>query len=320
MQPSPTPANDGERVAALHALNLLGGATEERFDRLARLAKRLFNVPIAKVTLVDTETVFALSCVGTVPVPLPREVSFCSHTILTDSALVIEDALLDERFHDNPHVAGAPHIRFYAGYPLTLPNGFKLGALCLVDMVARTFTDEDRALLRDLAGMVEQEMAAVQMATTDVLTQLSNRRGFELLGEQALHVCKRLRMPAALLFFDLNGFKQINDVHGHAEGDRALAVFAEVLRTVFRHSDLIARLGGDEFATLLINSDPRETAVAIARLRTAVAARNAQEGRGYEIAFSVGQVDLDAARHGGIGSLLADGDAAMYRDKPTRAH
>lgn len=82
--------------------------------------------------------------------------------------------------------------------------------------------------------MAEQELAAVQMASMDELTLLSNRRGFEALARHALGVCKRLEKPATLLFFDLNDFKQINDTYGHAEGDGALKTFADVLRIAFR--------------------------------------------------------------------------------------
>ncbi|MFP3374085.1 GGDEF domain-containing protein, partial [Pseudomonas sp. SIMBA_068] len=83
--------------------------------------------------------------------------------------------------------------------------------LCLIDIKPRDLDDEDRALLRDLARMAEQELAAVQIASMDELTLLSNRRGFEALARHALGVCKRLEKPATLLFFDLNDFKQIND-------------------------------------------------------------------------------------------------------------
>ncbi|MES2148885.1 MAG: sensor domain-containing diguanylate cyclase [Pseudomonadota bacterium] len=318
MPPHLTPSNETERLATLRALDLRQAPPGERFDRLTRLAKRLFNVPTAKVTLVESDTVYTISCAGPLPEPVPRASSFCAHTILNNHIQVVPDARLDPRFRDNPFVTGEPFIRFYAGCPLTMPNGSKLGTLCLVDTVVRELDAEELSLLRDLATTVEDEMAALQMATMDELTRLSNRRGFVMLGQQAIHVCKRLGTPASLLFFDLNRFKHINDQFGHAEGDHAISVFSDVLRTVFRHSDLIGRLGGDEFATLLINSKPGETAIAIERLRSTIAARNAQEGRGYDIGFSVGQVDLDPLLHDKIATMLAQGDAAMYRDKVAR--
>lgn len=311
------PDNEAGRLDTLHSLNLLDSACEERFDRVTRLAKRLFNVPLAVVTLVTEDQTVPKSCAGAVLQPIARDLSLCAHAILGDDILVVPDALLDHRFHDNPLVTNAPYLRFYAGCPLTIGRDYKLGTLCLIDTKPREFDQEDHKLLRDLATMVEQEMAALKMATMDELTGLSNRRGFEVLAQQAMHVCHRLNTPASLLFFDLNHFKQINDNYGHAEGDRALVTFAEHLRDVLRSSDLIGRLGGDEFVAMLLNSEQNETRSAVARLRQSIEARNEQdqEQRGYRICFSVGQVDFDPARHNGIADMLAQGDMEMYRNK-----
>lgn len=315
MQAPIKPANEVTRIQALHGLNLLDSAPEERFDRLTRLAKRLFNVPIALVTLVDSDRQWFKSCVGLGVSETPRNVSFCGHAILQSELLMIPDARQDERFHDNPLVTGEPNIRFYAGYPLTVPNGNKMGTLCLIDTKPRELDDEERGLLRDLAGMAEQELMAVQMASMDELTLLSNRRGFKTLAQHALDACKHRGKPATLLFFDLNDFKQINDRYGHAEGDSALKTFADVLRIAFRESDVIGRLGGDEFVGLLTGSSQVETTAIMARLKEILDERNATLQRGYEIRFSVGQIAFDPQRHDSVDRLLADADEAMYAHK-----
>ncbi|MBC3207523.1 sensor domain-containing diguanylate cyclase [Pseudomonas sp. SWRI111] len=309
------PANEAERVEVLHRLKLLDSAPEERFDRLTRLAKRLFNVPIALVTLVDKDRQWFKSCVGLDATQTPRDISFCGHAILKDELMLVPDASKDERFHDNPLVTGAPNIRFYAGYPLTVPHGNKLGTLCLIDTRPRELDEEERALLRDLAQMAEQELTAVQIASMDELTLLSNRRGFKQLAQHALDACARLKRPATLLFFDLNDFKQINDLYGHAEGDHALKTFADVLRIAFRESDVVGRLGGDEFVALLTGTSHVETAAIMARLEEILAERNATLDRGYAIRFSVGQIEYDPARHESVDRLLADADGAMYAHK-----
>lgn len=309
------PANEAQRIHVLHSLGLLDALPDERFDRVTRLAKRLFDVPVAKITLVDTDAVFALSCAGQASGPVPRDRAFCAHAIVNDGVLLVPETHSDPRFHDNPYVVNAPYIRFYAGCPLGVPGGERLGSLCLIDFVPRQFSGEDVSLLRDLAGMVEQEMAAVQMATIDDLTTLVNRRGFEAAAPQALQLCARMDKPASLLFFDLNRFKQINDTFGHAEGDRALKVFAETLRKVLRSSDLPGRLGGDEFVALLINSSREETCLVVNRLRTAINERNEADRRGYDICFSVGQVELPPGGDADIAALLAQGDADMYKNK-----
>lgn len=309
------PNNEALRIQTLRALNVLDTPPEERFDRLTRLAKRLFNVPIALVSLVDGDRQWFKSCAGLDASETPRDISFCGHAILGDQILTVCDAEQDVRFHDNPLVVGDPGIRFYAGCPLTVANGSKLGTLCLIDVKPRDLDDEERALLRDLARMAEQELAAVQMASMDELTLLSNRRGFEALARHALGVCKRLDKPATLLFFDLNDFKQINDTYGHAEGDGALKTFADVLRIAFRESDVVSRLGGDEFVVLLTAADHVETSNIMARLREILDERNATLKRGYDIRFSVGQIEYNAERHPDVEALLADADKAMYLQK-----
>jgi len=310
-----TPVNESARLDTLRALNILDTLPEERFDRLTRLAKRLFGVPIALVSIVDADRQWFKSCVGLSASETSRDVSFCAHAILGDEILMIPDTLADERFHDNPLVTNNPNIRFYAGCPLTVPNGSKLGTLCLIDVKPRGLDEEERELLRDLARMAEQELMAVQLATLDDLTLLSNRRGFEALAQHALNVCKRMDKPASLLFFDLNDFKLINDTHGHAEGDRALKTFAEVLRTALRESDVIGRLGGDEFVALLTDSGSMETLEVTQRLTKLLDERNAEAQRGYQIRYSVGQIQYDPERHASIAELLAAADAAMYSHK-----
>lgn len=252
----PHPAHEATRLDTLRALNILDTSPEERFDRLTRLAKRLFGVPIALVSLVDADRQWFKSAQGLCATETPRDVSFCGHAILSDEVLLVPDALTDARFHDNPLVTGDPNVRFYAGCPLTVPNGSRLGTLCVIDRAPRDFDAADLELLRDLARMAEQELAAIQLATMDELTMLSNRRGFEALARHALGLCRRLARPASLLFLDLDGFKAINDTFGHAEGDRALADFARILSATFRESDVVGRLGGDEFAVLLTDVQP----------------------------------------------------------------
>lgn len=313
-----TPVDEATRIGTLRALDILDTPAEERFDRLTRLAKRLFGVPIALVSLVDTNRQWFKSCDGLSVTETSREISFCGHAILSDDILLIPDARLDERFSDNPLVVGDPHIRFYAGCPLKAPNGSRLGTLCLIDVVPRSFNDDDLHPLRDLAHMAEQEIAAVQLATTDELTQISNRRGFLKLAEQALNMCRRLGTPASLLFLDMDQLKQINDRFGHAEGNYALRSLARLLTTTFRDSDVVGRLGGDEFVVLLTDASAQACAEALARLQNAVDALNRASKRGYELQFSAGQLAYDASRHTSIDALVQEADALMFECKRDR--
>ncbi|MDX1335448.1 MAG: sensor domain-containing diguanylate cyclase, partial [Gammaproteobacteria bacterium] len=232
------PQDEESRLKALRSLNILDTPPEERFDRYTRMAKRMFGVPIALVSLVDENRQWFKSCFGLPVRETPRDISFCGHAILGKEVFVIPDALQDERFADNPLVTEEPHIRFYAGCPLSSIDGSKLGTLCIIDREPRQFTQEDIDTLSDLASMVERELATLEIATVDELTGITNRRGFMSLAKYILNLCTREKLPATLAFMDLNGFKPINDTYGHAEGDRALIEFSNELKRGLRNSDL----------------------------------------------------------------------------------
>ena len=315
MKAPDTPPEEESRLKTLVSLNILDTPPEERFDRLTRMAKRMFGVPIALVSLVDENRQWFKSCVGLDVTETPRDISFCGHAILGSDIFVIPDATKDERFADNPLVVNEPNIRFYAGCPLRSLNGSKMGTLCIIDQKPGKFDEEDLETLRDLASMVERELAAVQLATLDELTNITNRRGFMLLAKHSLSLCAREKIPASLIFLDLNKFKVINDEFGHAEGDRVLVAFAEQMRSVFRDSDVFARIGGDEFVVLLTHTSKSLAEDIVNRLRRSLDAYIQDASPDYEITFSYGVVEFDPDEHGTIGELLAKGDSLMYACK-----
>ena len=237
---------------------------------------------------------------------------------MADDILVVPDAAEDPRFYDNPLVTGEPYVRFYVGRPLRVNGRSKVGTLCLMDSKPRQFSDQDRRLLEDLAVMAEQELTAVAMATTDRLTGLLNRQGFELLASQSLRMCQRMKRPASLLFFDMDRFKAINDQFGHEEGDRALNTFAGLLRTSFRGSDLIARLGGDEFAVLLIDSAADGMAEPVNRFRQRLAEQGGHDGPPYELRCSIGFAAYAPGSEPDLTALLVEADRQMYAEKGNR--
>lgn len=318
MQRPAAPHDETSRLQALRSLNVLDTPEEERFDRLTRMARRMFRVPTALVSLVDENRQWFKSRDGLDACETPRDVSFCGHAILGNDIFLINDATRDARFADNPLVTGPPHVRFYAGCPLRGPGGHKIGTLCILDTVARSFDSDDAAALRDLAAVVEDELAALQTATTDELTRISNRRGFLQLAQHSLNMCVRQQQPATLAFIDLDQFKPINDKFGHAEGDYALQAFADLMRHSFRCTDLFARLGGDEFVVLLSGADHADAHVVIDKFGEMVRDYNREAARGYDLRFSAGLVEFHPAAHPNIEALLADGDAQMYAIKATR--
>ncbi len=303
------------RLKTLRLLDVLDTAAEERFDRLTRMAKRMFDVPIALVSLVDADRQWFKSCQGFQVKETSRDISFCGHAILGDDVFLIPDTEQDMRFADNPLVVEEPHIRFYAGCPVKAPDGHKLGTLCIIDRIPRHLDGEDLDILRDLASMVEKELEAVQLATMDELTNISNRRGFLMLAQHALNLCIRQEIPVTLVFFDLNEFKPINDRFGHAEGDRVLRAFADQMKNSFRNSDVFARLGGDEFVVLLTNSEIAMAEDIVGRFHTAMEQYAPSNNCNYTVAFSHGVIQFQPEQHTNLETLLADGDALMYKRK-----
>lgn len=157
-QPAPRPADEETRLAALHELEILDTEPEDRFDRYTRIATALFQVPIALVSLVDSNRQWLKSKQGIEVDETPRDAAFCAHAILDNEVFVVRDALRDERFADNPMVTSTPNIRFYAGVPLTLADGSRVGTLCIEDNRPRDLNAQQMQLLRDLGRLVESEL------------------------------------------------------------------------------------------------------------------------------------------------------------------
>ena len=145
------------RIQALHELEILDTPPEERFDRITKIAQIMFDVPIALVSLVDSNRQWFKSCAGLSARETPRSMSFCSHAILNEDIMTIEDATKDNRFSDNPLVTGDPFIRFYAGKPIRGQDNKMLGTLCIIDKKPRVFSKADKSVLTDLANWVENE-------------------------------------------------------------------------------------------------------------------------------------------------------------------
>jgi class 3 adenylate cyclase len=152
------PENEAARQEELYRLNILDTPAEERFDRIVRLTRRLFDVPISYVSLVDRDRQWLKSKIGIEVQSTSRDISMCGHAILQDKPLVIPDARKDHRFAGNPLVIGEPFVRFYAGQPLHGPTGLKVGTLCIVDQKPRTFGSHELELLHELTMLVEREL------------------------------------------------------------------------------------------------------------------------------------------------------------------
>jgi hypothetical protein len=158
MNQGPMATNEALRLTALHRLQILDTPPEPAFDRIAGIAQEVFRVPVALVSLIDeSRQWFKAKCGLDVP-GTPRDQAFCTHTILHDTVFVVEDARANPTFAGNPLVVGPPFIRFYAGAPLTVAPGIRLGSLCIIDSEPRTFDPDDVRRLAGLAQIVVGEL------------------------------------------------------------------------------------------------------------------------------------------------------------------
>lgn len=154
MKAGEIPDNDLYRLDALRSLDLLDTAPEAEFDAIVRLGCELFGTPTCLVSLVDAERQWFKAQIGLEAPETPRDISFCGHAIHHDEVFVVTDTAADSRFDDNPLVTSAPFICFYAGAPICLPNGYRIGTVCAIAPTPRqTFGERDRRVLADLATM-----------------------------------------------------------------------------------------------------------------------------------------------------------------------
>ncbi len=337
------PDNETARLEALRRYDILDTPPEQDFDDLVEMAAAICDVPTAVVSLIDADRQWFKARLGLDAEETPRAISFCAHAILEpDQVLVVPDTLADARFHDNPSVVSDPHIRFYASAPLVTPEGHALGTLCVLDCHPRQLGPHQHKALKALSKQTarllelrrvshalarqlqesewyEQRLLQYQaeleahnadltaLTHTDPLTGLHNRRAFALALEQA---AARSSVGASVhvALLDLDCFKTINDVHGHAEGDRILVAVAETLRLYAPGAAAVARYGGEEFL-MMFEASAEQARLQCEFVREAVA----NLPLGLPVSISIGLAELRPGED--TAQAIARADQAMYAAK-----
>lgn len=330
------PYNEAERLHTLHELKILDTPLQSEFERITRIALQIYKVPMAGISLVDQHRLWFKSIQGLDISECSRESSFCAHAILQDNIFTIPDTSLDNRFLDNPFVLEAPHIRFYAGYPLRALNGEMLGTMCIFDEVSREIAESDLMYLQDLAALVESEIykhkivdsyqsiisqlhQAHLASMVDPLTQLWNRKGLDTLLKSQLDECKKHGALLGIALVDIDNFKKINDTYGHLIGDKALRIVAKCLVNSCRKYDVIGRWGGEEFLILIMADTQKDIESVLERLRSKIEKLPIFHGNNmaFNITVTIGATICLPSQRFSYESFVDKADKALYIGKNT---
>jgi diguanylate cyclase (GGDEF)-like protein len=313
--PADQAQREAERLAVLDTYDILDTPADEAFDRITRIARGVFGVPMAAVTFIDGHRQWLKSRQGVQLHQTCKADSFCDVAIRQSDVLVVPDAVTDPRFANTGLVAGSPHIRFYAGAQLRSPEGHGLGALCIIDTKPREFSTEQVAILRDLADVVTRELEAQRLNSTDSLTGALSRPGFRNEARRAIALAVRHKHTASCIIFDIDHFKAVNDGHGHAAGDLALVRCAQACRERLRTSDIFGRIGGEEFAVVLPHTGAADAMKVAEILRESIAEQRvptAEAELSITASFGVATLDRSVAD---LDELLRRADVALYTAK-----
>ena len=300
------PDNEAARLAALRSYEVLDTQPEASFDDLVRIAAAICAVPSASVSLIDADRQWFKARQGIEDSETARDVSFCGHAILDpQNLMIVADAADDVRFQDNPFVTQEDGIRFYAGAPLLSREGHAVGTLCVFDNKPKQLLPFQKEALHALSRQVSQllELRRVsrelnlqlrerdwyeqqlhryqselesrnadlaEQTRTDPLTGLPNRRAFAAALQVAMEKSLAGGQRLSVAVLDIDHFKTINDLHGHAEGDQVLVAMADMLKAQFAGRGMAARYGGEEFVMLLPDSTLDEARLQCEFVRQAV--------------------------------------------------
>lgn len=257
------PENEDIRLLAVQSLlPSQAQATSRELDALMVLGRQVFGVPVAAVTIVDEDWQYVAAKSGAPIQGCSREHSMCTRVVYAGAPVVVSDLMAVDEFRMLPAVAGDPHFRFYAGTPLELEPGVTVGSMCLLDFAPRSLSQSELETLNHFgavaSGLLRLQKSNIILrrdetllktaAMTDPLTGFYNRTALSSIVDGMVAAAVAENREVGAIYMDLDGFKKINDRHGHPVGDDVLVEAARRIRTVIRANDLPVRLGGDEFA------------------------------------------------------------------------
>jgi len=319
------PRNEAARMAAVRRYDVLDSPPDGAFDRVTALAARLFDVPIALVTIVDNDRIWFKSRHGLDVGEIGRDPGLCASVILQEEPYLVSDAAADPRTLANPLVAGELGLRFYAGAPLTTHDGHNLGTLCVIDRQPRELTESELSSLRDLAAVVVDELELRLSARRTVGLEADLRH----LAEELAGTLQESLLPAELPAVEgLELEARYHVAHRDQVGGDFYDVFLEpaghgclaVVGDVSGKGAMAAALTGTARWTLrTIALDDRSPSEGLSRLNTVLVQAHPEPNRYCTLALVAirprrdGGADLTTSLAGHPQPLLVNPDGTVER-------
>lgn len=271
-QIAPISYSEAERLAALRTAMCAFVPREERFDRITRIAQRMLHVPMAMISIVEDDVRWFRSMQGLAKPEAAREISFCGHAMMAKEVFQIKDTLLDAHFSSAPMVLGPPHIRSYCGWPLQLSPGLRVGSLCVMDTMPRTFSQDDLQTMADLAHMAEAELRVNTLSEVqktllgesnrtqrkqllDPATGCWSERGFEELIRRTLRDVAKGEVYAALCGMQIHNVEDFDVGQGAGADEVRAMLIAQFIRQRLPDNAVLCRLPGGRACALFAARD-----------------------------------------------------------------
>ncbi len=330
---TPHHCDEAKRLQAVRDLGLLDQPEEERFRRITRLARRHFRASSCAITLIDEERYFHVAQDGLSKRGAGKKAnSLCSQVVQGKAPVVIAESSPDSQSSHYRSLLERLQLTFYAAVPILSPDGYAVGALCIMDHAMKRFSRRDLESLADFAAIVEDEMMFKRAdidrreligqveklrfrAFTDPLTQVWNRGAiFDILNRETERAA-RSGSDLSVCMLDLDHFKRINDTYGHQKGDDVLVETCVRIRSSIRPYDGTGRYGGEEFLIVFPETSGEQAFAQAERIRRAICSRPFDIGEDHKETISVSIGVAVARPKESIKSLIERADIALYRAK-----
>lgn len=303
--------DEAGRLAALRRYDVLDSEPETEFVDIVKLLGTMFAMPFAAINLLDECRNWPLAIEGALRVADARKDAFCNIAIQSLAPLVVENAALDPRFCDNVHVTGPAGVRAYLGMPLTTPDGYNIGAICVWGTEPRRFSEADVEVLRNLAKVVMSQFELRMAAKLDALTDAMTRRAFDTRLQRVTQSPEA--DVSSVILLDIDHFKSVNDTFGHGVGDMVLKAVAQTISGLIGRGEAFARLGGEEFAILMPGASALAAQGLAERIQQALLSLVVPQLQGRRVTMSLG-IAQRLAQESSL-AWLERADKALYGAK-----